>query len=78
MLKLFIYISFICLISSNSYAYLDPGTGGSLLQMILGMFAAAASIVAYYWNKVKIFFLELFKKNNDKDNPPKKDESQQS
>ena len=76
MLKLFIYISFICLISSNSYAYLDPGTGGSLLQIILGMFAAAASVVVYYWNKVKVFFLELFKKNNDKENPKKKDESQ--
>ena len=76
MIKLFIYISFICLISSNSYAYLDPGTGGSLLQIILDMFAAAASVVVYYWNKVKVFFLELFKKNNDKENPKKKDESQ--
>ena len=76
MLKLFIYISFICLISSNSYAYLDPGTGGSLLQIILGMFAAAASVIAYYWNKVKVFFLELFKKNNDKEKPKKKEESQ--
>ena len=76
MIKLFIYISFICLISSNSYAYLDPGTGGSLLQIILGIFAAASSVVVYYWNKVKVFFLELFKKNNDKENPKKKDESQ--
>ena len=75
MFKLLLFILSICLITENSYAYLDPGTGGSLLQIILGMFAFAASVITYYWDKGKMFFLELFKKINDKDNPKNKEES---
>ena len=75
MFKFFLYVIIITLISENSYAYLDPGTGGSLLQILIAMFAAAASFIAYYWNKIKIFFLKLFKKNNDKDISKKEDKS---
>ena len=77
MFKLFIFTLLICLTSENSYAYLDPGTGGSLIQIIIGMLAAASSVVVYFWNKVKIFFLGLFKKNNDKENS-NKDQSNKS
>ncbi len=65
------------LTSENSYAYLDPGAGGSLIQIIIGMLAAVSSVVVYYWNKIKIFFLGLFKKNNDKENS-NKDQSNKS
>jgi hypothetical protein len=77
MFKLFIFTLLICLTSENSYAYLDPGTGGSLIQIIVGMLAAVSSVVVYYWNKIKIFFLGLFKKNNDKENS-NKDQSNKS
>jgi hypothetical protein len=76
MLKLFLYISIIILTSENSYAYLDPGTGGSILQILIAMFAAVASIITYYWNKVKFFFLKLFKKDNDKNISKKENKSQ--
>ena len=77
MVKLFIFILLMSLTSENSYAYLDPGTGGSLIQIIIGMLAAVSSAVVYYWNKIKIFFLGLFKKNNDKENS-NKDQSNKS
>lgn len=77
MVKLLLFILFICFISENSYAYLDPGTGGSIIQIIIGMLAAVFSTVVYYWNKIKIFFLEVFKKNNDKD-ISKKNQSDES
>lgn len=47
---------------NNAYAYLDPGTGSIILQAILGAIAAGFSYCAFYWNKVKNFFKELFKK----------------
>jgi hypothetical protein len=71
MVKLLLFILLICLTSENSYAYLDPGTGGSLIQIIIGMVAAVSSAVVYYWNKIKFFFLAFFKKNNDKNNSNK-------
>ena len=54
----------IFIISSNpAYAYLDPGTGSIILQAILGFIAAALAYFSFYWNKVKIFFSKLLKKD---------------
>tara|TARA_Y100001970_G_C14239873_1_gene864212 strand:- start:1482 stop:1706 length:225 start_codon:yes stop_codon:yes gene_type:complete len=58
---LFIYFFFI---NTNAYAYLDPGTGSFILQAIIGFLAAISAGFIYYWNKVKNFFLKIFKKNN--------------
>ena len=58
---LFIYFFFI---NTNAYAYLDPGTGSFILQAIIGFLAAISAGFLYYWNKVKNFFVKIFKKNN--------------
>lgn len=34
-------------------SYLDPATGGMLLQAIAGAVAAAAVTVKFYWGRVK-------------------------
>jgi membrane protein implicated in regulation of membrane protease activity len=47
-----------------AYAYLDPGSGSMLLQLLLGGVAALAVILKFYWNR----FLSLFgrdKKNKE-------------
>ena len=49
--------------TSQAQAYLDPGTGSIILQAILGFIAAAAATASFYWNKVKLFFSKLFKKD---------------
>ncbi len=38
---------------SPALAYLDPGTGGMLLQLLLGGFAAAFVILKLYWQQFK-------------------------
>ena len=58
---LFIYFFFV---NTNAYAYLDPGTGSFILQAIIGFLAAISAGFLYYWNKVKNFFIKIFKKNN--------------
>lgn len=39
-----------------AYAYLDPGTGSIMLQMLLGIFAGVAVVGRLYWDKLKSFF----------------------
>ena len=54
------------LMTSQAYAYLDPGTGGFIIQAILGFVAAIFAYVTFFWNKIKSFFNKIFKgKNNE-------------
>jgi len=54
--------------TSKSFAYLDPGTGSILLQVLIGFFAAFFSWLLIFWTKIKFFFVKLkfffFKKKN--------------
>lgn len=49
-----------------SYAYLDPGTGSYIFQIILAAFIGAAFTIKIYWTKVKTFFVNLFSKRSQK------------
>ena len=59
-----IFFLYFFLFTSSAYAYLDPGTGSIILQAIVGAFAAFFSTLYIFWEKVKIFFRKVFKKNN--------------
>lgn len=37
----------------EAHAYLDPGTGSFLVQMLVGGLAAGAAGAAMYWNRLK-------------------------
>ena len=55
LLNLFI---FYFIFTNNSYAYLDPGSGSILLQII----AFVASFVLVLWNKIKIILNSIISK----------------
>ena len=42
--------------SINAEAYLDPGTGSMMLQVILGGIAAIGVAVKLYWHKLVAIF----------------------
>ena len=65
-LKTIIILFFFFILSKNSYAYLDPGTGSIILQAILGAIAAGLTFFTNFWQKVKNFFKKLFKKQDNK------------
>jgi len=46
----------------NSYAYIDPGTGSYIIQMIIAFAVGAAFAVKLFWIKLKLFFINLFSK----------------
>jgi hypothetical protein len=47
------------LFTTDAQAYLDPGTGSMLLQVVLGGLAAIGVILKLYWHK----FINLFRKS---------------
>ena len=38
----------------SAFAYLDPGTGSMLLQVILGGVAAIGVVIKLYWHKLRV------------------------
>lgn len=42
--------------SSNAYAYIDPGAGSIILQILIGGVAGVAVAGKLYWHRVKDFF----------------------
>lgn len=57
--KIFLVLSMF-LVSSNlshpAYAYLDPGSGSMLLQLLLGGFAGIAMVFKLYWERIRSMF----------------------
>ena len=51
-MKIFITV-LLLLIFTDAVAYLDPGTGSMLLQVILGGIAAVGVAIKLYWHKLR-------------------------
>lgn len=51
--------------TKSAYAYLDPGSGSLMLQMMIGAALGAMFTVKLYWKKLKAFLAGVFKGKND-------------
>ena len=60
-------VIFLFFFHDHAYAYIDPGTGGIILQAILGFIAAVGATVTIYWRKFKEFIKKIFKSKNKVD-----------
>jgi len=47
------------LAAGNAHAYIDPGTGSYVLQIIIGVALGAAFAVKVFWLRIKGFFGSL-------------------
>lgn len=56
-----------------AHAYLDPGTGSMILQVLLGGVAGMLVIGKLYWHRLKEFFGIRSSKNTDSDSVSKAD-----
>jgi len=64
-------ILYLCLPSPSAYAYLDPGSGSYILQMLAAGMFALLYIVKLYWHRIKLFLKRLFSKfGGDSKNKP--------
>jgi len=57
-----VLLVFLSLFTSNAWAYLDPGTGSMLLQVILGGVAAVGVAIKIFWYRIRAA-IGLGKKN---------------
>ena len=56
-----VYACLIVLFSIKpAHAYLDPGTGSMILQLLLGGVAGALVVGKLYFDKIKLYFAGLF------------------
>jgi len=63
--KLFSLVFFyFCFYTNTAHAYLDPGTGSFILQILAFILAFFLSIWTYFKIKVKNLFNKIFKKKN--------------
>lgn len=49
----------VLLAAKPAYAYLDPGTGSMILQLLLGGVAGALMVGRLYYRKIRSFFAGL-------------------
>ena len=53
-----------CLLSMiftrDAYAYLDPGSGSYILQMIVAGLLGASLAIKIYWRRIRAYFSRLF------------------
>jgi len=59
---LIVLILFSLVFARKTYAYLDPGTGSFILQLIIAGFFGGLLAIKIFWKKIKIFFKNLFSK----------------
>jgi hypothetical protein len=52
---------------ADHHAYLDPGSGSFILQLILAAILGGLLVLRSYWAKVKDFFLRIFNREPGKE-----------
>ena len=60
MTKIVLLVSLLLVCPSTSFAYLDPGTGSFLAQILIGAILSALFAIKIYWQKIKLFFSKKF------------------
>ena len=52
-----ILIAFIAIVSSKeAFAYLDPGSGSYMIQILIGLFLGGFFTLKLYWRRLRAFF----------------------
>jgi hypothetical protein len=52
---------FLLVPGTQAYAYLEPGTGSMLLQLLLGGASGVAVVMKLYWHNLVAFFARIKK-----------------
>jgi len=50
----------------NAFAYLDPGTGSYIFQVLVAVFIGGLFTIKIYWQKIKDFVINRFSKKREK------------
>jgi hypothetical protein len=61
MLVTLFYLAF----AQPAYAYLDPGTGSYIFQLLIAGVVGLAFVIKIFWGRIKGFFTGLFSRNTE-------------
>ena len=59
-------IIFLIFFTTNSSAYLDPGSGNYILQIIVAFFASIFVSLKIFWSKITFYYYKLIGKKKNK------------
>ncbi len=62
---LVVFAMFFLAFPQRAYAYLDPGTGSYLLQLLIAGLLGASMAVKIFWGNIKAFFSKKSSKGQD-------------
>jgi len=62
---LFVFILDFLVFPKKAHAYLDPGTGSMLIQVLIGGILGSLYFIKLYWKKISSFVKKKFNKNKD-------------
>jgi hypothetical protein len=65
-LVLFLIVTLQFTFSQNAFAYLDPGIGSYIFQVLVAMIIGGLFTAKMYWQKIKNFFGNLFSGKQEK------------
>ena len=60
--RLLIIVAFVVplgLLPASAHAYLDPGTGSYILQIVIGSLLAVAFTIKAFWHRIRAFLENL-------------------
>ncbi len=60
-------VVYLLVLPQDAHAYLDPGTGSYVLQMIIAGLLGAAFAIKMSWFRIKRFISGLFSRNDRND-----------
>lgn len=63
---LFLSVLFFLILPTPTYAYLDPGTGSYLLQIMAAVFFGGAYALTTWWKQIKLFVGRIFFRKDKK------------
>lgn len=61
MIQVIFLFLFITATAGPVHAYLDPGTGSYITQLLIGLLLGSAYLGRVYWRKIKTYITSLFK-----------------
>lgn len=61
------YLFFFCFLPGKTYAYIDPGTGSYVIQIIIAAALGVLFTIKSFWSRIKSFFINYFSKKSSKD-----------
>jgi len=59
-------IIIVSLMINDAYAYIDPGTGSMIFQMLIGALVGVGITVKVFWEKIKLSISSRFARNEPK------------